>query len=106
LIPILNEFDNQGVDICFKLRPGEDLHDRTTFELFRGSVENHKRANIQYDPSHFILQQLNYLECLVIYHERIKMFYPNYALALKTFVKVLKLTNITLTKVENSEDVF
>ena len=74
-IPILNEFDNHGVDVCFELHPGEDLHDGTTFELFLDSVDNHNRANILYDPSHFILQQLNYLEFIDIYHERIKMFH-------------------------------
>ena len=74
-IPILNEFDKYGVDVCFELHPGEDLHDGTTFELFLESVDNHKRANILYDPSHFLLQQLNYLEFIDIYHERIKMFH-------------------------------
>lgn len=74
-IPILNEFDKYGVDVCFELHPGEDLHDGITFELFLEAVKNHKRANILYDPSHFILQQLNYLEFIDIYHERIKMFH-------------------------------
>jgi len=74
-IPILNEFDKYGVDVCFELHPGEDLHDGITFEMFLEAVGNHTRANILYDPSHFILQQLNYLEFIDIYHERIKMFH-------------------------------
>lgn len=74
-IPIFNEFDKYGVDVCFELHPGEDLHDGITFEMFLEAVNNHKRANILYDPSHFILQQLNYLEFIDIYHERIKMFH-------------------------------
>jgi sugar phosphate isomerase/epimerase len=74
-IPILNEFDNYGVDVCYELHPGEDLHDGISFELFLEAVSNHKRANILYDPSHFVLQQMNYLEFIDIYHERIKMFH-------------------------------
>jgi sugar phosphate isomerase/epimerase len=38
-------------------------------------VNNHKRANLLYDPSHFVLQCLDYLEYIDIYHERIKMFH-------------------------------
>lgn len=73
--PILNEFDKYGVDVCYELHPGEDLHDGITFELFLEAVNHHKRANILYDPSHFILQQLDYLQFIDIYHERIKMFH-------------------------------
>ena len=73
--PILNEFDKYGVDVCYELHPGEDLHDGTTFELFLDAVGHHKRANILYDPSHLLLQQMNYLEFIDIYHERIKMFH-------------------------------
>lgn len=73
--PILNEFDKYSVDVCYELHPGEDLHDGITFELFLEAVNHHKRANILYDPSHFILQQLDYLQFIDIYHERIKMFH-------------------------------
>jgi sugar phosphate isomerase/epimerase len=38
-------------------------------------VKGHKRANILFDPSHFVLQQLDYLEYIDIYHERIRMFH-------------------------------
>lgn len=74
-LPILDEFDKYGVDVCYELHPGEDLHDGVTFEKFLEKVGNHKRANILYDPSHFVLQCLNYLEFIDIYHERIKMFH-------------------------------
>jgi sugar phosphate isomerase/epimerase len=74
-IPILNEFDNHGVDVCFELHPGEDLHDGHTFERFLEVTNNHKRANILYDPSHFVLQQLDYLQFIDFYHDRIKMFH-------------------------------
>ena len=73
--PILNAFDEAGVDVCYELHPGEDLHDGITFEMFLEAVGNHPRANILYDPSHFILQQLDYLAFIDIYHERIRAFH-------------------------------
>lgn len=73
--PILDEFEEHGVDVCYEIHPGEDLHDGVTFERFVDEVNGHKRANILYDPSHFILQQLDYLSFIDIYHERIKMFH-------------------------------
>jgi sugar phosphate isomerase/epimerase len=73
--PILDVFDEAGVDVCFELHPGEDLHDGVTFERFLGAVGQHPRANILYDPSHFVLQQLDYLAFIDIYHERIRAFH-------------------------------
>src|ERR1700737_2708846 len=73
--PILNAFDAAGVDLCFEIHPGEDLHDGATFEMFLERVANHARCNILFDPSHFVLQQLDYLEYLDFYHQRIKMFH-------------------------------
>jgi sugar phosphate isomerase/epimerase len=73
--PILDAFDDAGVDLCFELHPGEDLHDGITFEMFVDRLGGHKRCNILFDPSHFVLQQLEYLEFIDIYHERIKMFH-------------------------------
>jgi sugar phosphate isomerase/epimerase len=74
-LPILNAFDEAGVDVCYELHPGEDLHDGVTFERFLDNVGQHSRANILYDPSHFVLQQLDYLAFIDIYHERIKAFH-------------------------------
>ena len=74
-MPILDAFDHVGVDLCFELHPGEDLHDGATFERFLEAVGQHPRANILYDPSHFILQQLDYLAFLDLYHERIRAFH-------------------------------
>ncbi len=73
--PILDAFEDSGVDLCFEIHPGEDLHDGVTFERFLAAVGNHKRANILFDPSHFVLQQLDYLAFLDIYHERIRAFH-------------------------------
>jgi sugar phosphate isomerase/epimerase len=73
--PILEGFDRAGVDLCFEIHPGEDLHDGATFEMFLDRVGGHPRAKILFDPSHFVLQQLDYLEFLDLYHERVRMFH-------------------------------
>jgi sugar phosphate isomerase/epimerase len=73
--PILDAFDFAGVDLCFELHPGEDLHDGASWEMFLSRTENHPRANILFDPSHFVLQQLDYLQFVDLYHSRIKMFH-------------------------------
>ena len=73
--PILDAFDKAGVDLCYEIHPGEDLHDGVTYEMFLERVKNHPRCNLLYDPSHFVLQQLDYLEFIEIYHERIRMFH-------------------------------
>ena len=74
-LPILNAFDEVGVNLCFEIHPGEDLHDGVTFEMFLEQVKNHGRCHMLYDPSHYVLQGLDYLENIDIYHERIKMFH-------------------------------
>lgn len=74
-IPILNAFDEAGVDVCYELHPGEDLHDGITYEKFLEATGDHPRANILYDPSHFVLQQLDYLDFIDIYHEKIRLFH-------------------------------
>ena len=73
--PILDAFDEAGVDLCYELHPGEDLHDGITFERFLDVVGGHPRANILYDPSHMILQQMDSLAFLDIYHERVRAFH-------------------------------
>lgn len=73
--PILDDFDAAGVNVCYELHPGEDLHDGITYERFLEAVGNHPRARILYDPSHFVLQQLDYLAFIDIYHANIRMFH-------------------------------
>lgn len=73
--PILDVFDENGIDLCYELHAGEDLHDGVSFERFLEKVNHHPRANLLYDPSHYIIQCLDYLEFIDIYHERIKMFH-------------------------------
>jgi len=74
-LPILHAFEDAGVDVCYELHPGEDLHDGATFERFLAAVSGHVRANILYDPSHMILQQMDYLAFLDLYHERVRAFH-------------------------------
>jgi sugar phosphate isomerase/epimerase len=74
-LPILNEFEEHGIDLCYEVHPGEDLHDGITYEMFLDKVNHHPRACLLYDPSHFVLQCLDYLEYIDNYHERIKMFH-------------------------------
>src|SRR4051812_46263783 len=74
-LPILNAFDKAGVDLCYEIHPGEDLHDGVTFERFWEATGKHSRCNILYDPSHFVLQQLDYLQYIDFYHQFIRMFH-------------------------------
>lgn len=74
-LPILNAFDEAGVDVCYEIHPSEDLHDGVTFEMFLDEVNQHARANILYDPSHLLLQQMDYLGFIDVYAERIKAFH-------------------------------
>ena len=73
--PILNAYDKAGVDVCFEIHPGEDVCDGVTFEMFLARTGNHPRCAINYDPSHFVLQQLDYLDFIGIYAERIRAFH-------------------------------
>lgn len=73
--PILDVFDEHGVDLCYEIHPGEDLHDGISYERFLEKVDNHPRACLLYDPSHFVLQCLDYLAYIDHYHERIKAFH-------------------------------
>jgi sugar phosphate isomerase/epimerase len=74
-LPILNTFDEHGVDLCYEVHPGEDLHDGVSYERFLAETGNHARACLLYDPSHLVLQCIDYLAYIDIYHERIKAFH-------------------------------
>jgi sugar phosphate isomerase/epimerase len=73
--PIFDAYDEAGCDVAFELHPGEDLHDGVTFERLLERVDHHPRLAIAYDPSHFLLQQLDYLQFIDLYHERIKVMH-------------------------------
>ena len=73
--PILDHAEECGVDVCYEIHPGEDLHDGITYEMFLDRVDGHGRANMLYDPSHYVLQCLDYLDNIDIYKDRIRMFH-------------------------------
>jgi sugar phosphate isomerase/epimerase len=73
--PILEVAQETGVDCAFEIHPGEDLHDGVTFERFLEATGNHERVQLLYDPSHFVLQQLDYLAYIDHYHTFIKAFH-------------------------------
>jgi len=73
--PLLDVYDRHGVDLCYELHPGEDLHDGVTFERFLEKVHHHPRCNILFDPSHLHLQHIDYLQFIDLYHARIKAFH-------------------------------
>ncbi len=73
--PILDHAEDCGVDVCYEIHPGEDLHDGVTYEMFLERVGNHARACMLYDPSHYVLQCLDYLDNIDIYADRIRMFH-------------------------------
>jgi sugar phosphate isomerase/epimerase len=74
-LPILDVYEDNGIDLCYEIHPGEDLHDGVSYERFLEKVNNHARACLLYDPSHFVLQAMDYLSYIDHYHERIKMFH-------------------------------
>lgn len=73
--PLLDLAQEKGVVFTFELHPGSDVYDGATFEMFLDSTQNHPAACLNYDPSHFVLQQLDYLEFIRLYGERIKAFH-------------------------------
>ncbi len=73
--PILDYADQHGVDIAYELHPGEDLHDGASFEMLLEATGNHPRVAINYDPSHFVLQAMDYIGFIDHYGSRIKAFH-------------------------------
>ncbi len=74
-LPILDVFGDAGVDCAFEVHPGEDLHDGASWERFLEAVGGHPRARLLFDPSHYVLQQLDYLDFIDRYHDRIACFH-------------------------------
>ncbi|MBK9983555.1 MAG: sugar phosphate isomerase/epimerase [Saprospiraceae bacterium] len=74
-MPILQTFEKHDVDLCFELHPGEDLHDGASFDRFLDQCDEHPRICLNYDPSHFVIQQMDYLQFIDLYEDRIRMFH-------------------------------
>ncbi len=73
--PIIDWCDDSWGDCANELHPGEEGFDGTGFERFLEATDNHARVTINYDPSHFVLQCLDYLQFIDIYHERISAYH-------------------------------
>ncbi|MBL7184732.1 MAG: sugar phosphate isomerase/epimerase [Phycisphaerae bacterium] len=73
--PALDLAQENGIAISFELHPGSDIFDGATFEMFLDISADHPAACLCYDPSHFLLQQLDYLEFIQLYGRRIKSFH-------------------------------
>lgn len=73
--PILKEAEKHDVDLAFELHPGEDLHDGVTFERFVEATGKHPKVAINYDPSHFVLQCMDYVGFIYEYKDAIKAFH-------------------------------
>lgn len=73
--PILDYAKEKGITFGYELHPGSDLYDGATYEMFLDKVDDHPSACITYDPSHFLLQQLDYTHFIELYHDRIRAFH-------------------------------
>src|SRR5438105_15653142 len=72
---LLDVSEDYGIDFAYEIHPGEDLHDGVTFERFLQATGNHPRVHILYDPSHFVLQCLDYINYLDVYKDHIRAFH-------------------------------
>ena len=73
--PLLDMARDHGCTFAYELHPGSDLYDGATFEMFLEATDGHPAACINYDPSHFLLQQLDYLDFIRRYDDRITAFH-------------------------------
>ena len=73
--PILDLAHEHGKVLAYELHPGSDVYDGATYEMFLDYTDDHPAACLNYDPSHFLLQQLDYLDFIRLYSERIKGFH-------------------------------
>lgn len=74
-LPLLDKANDSGLTFAFEPHPGSDVFDGATYERFLEHTSLHAAACINYDPSHFVLQQLDYIEFLRLYGSRIKGFH-------------------------------
>ncbi|MBL7697355.1 MAG: sugar phosphate isomerase/epimerase, partial [Chitinophagaceae bacterium] len=74
-MPLLNFAADHGITFGYELHPGSDLFDGASYLKFLGKTNFHSAACITYDPSHLHLQQLDYVEFIKIFADRIKAFH-------------------------------
>ena len=73
--PLLDLAHDNGQVFAYELHPGSDIYDGATYEMFLDYTNDHPAACLNYDPSHFLLQQLDYIDFIRLYGERIKGFH-------------------------------
>ena len=73
--PVFDAADENGMSLAYEIHPGEDVHDGVTFERFREASGNRACVGINYDPSHFVLQCLDYVGFIYVYRELITGFH-------------------------------
>lgn len=59
--PVVEHAADHGVDLLFELHPGEDVHDGVTFAMFLERLQGHSAVKILFDPSHMLVQHMDYL---------------------------------------------
>jgi len=74
-LPVLNHAAENGVTIGYELHPGSDVFDGLSYEMFLEACGDSPAACITYDPSHLLLQQMDYLDFIEIYSDRITAFH-------------------------------
>lgn len=70
-IPILDEFDKQGVRFGLEVHPSEIAFDIASAERALEAVDFHPAFGFNYDPSHFGYQGVDYVEFIYRFSERI-----------------------------------
>lgn len=73
--PVLDLAEENGITFGYELHPGSDLFDGATYEMFLEKTDNHPAACLTFDASHLLLQQLDYLDFIKRYGDRIRAFH-------------------------------
>jgi sugar phosphate isomerase/epimerase len=73
--PLLDLAHEKGLVFGYELHPGSDIYDGATYEMFLERTSDHPAACLNYDPSHFLLQQLDYCAFIELYGQRISGFH-------------------------------
>ena len=73
--PVLDFARDNDVSFSYEPHPASDIMDGLSFERFREATGNNEAVCLIYDPSHFVLQALDYLEFIRIYAEFIRSFH-------------------------------
>jgi sugar phosphate isomerase/epimerase len=73
--PVLDLAAEHDISVAYELHPGSDVFDGATFERFLEATDHHPAVGLNYDASHFVLQQLDYQDFIRRYGDRIRGFH-------------------------------